>query len=218
MKPKHPLKTIVYVDGFNLYYSSLKNTPYRWLNVKKVIKSILDSSIHKIIEIKYFTAKPFDPSSANKHDIYMKALGTLTKFKIIYGKYKLRDIKGLTKKNKLITVSRREEKETDVNIASEIVYDCCKENIESIVLLSNDTDLKKPLWFARKKLDKKVVIITPTDIARNNKTTSSYTTHIDLKRISNAALLLEEEHLKKCLFDSEIRSENNQMIKKPKNW
>jgi hypothetical protein len=26
-------KTIIYIDGYNLYYSRLKNTPFKWLDV-----------------------------------------------------------------------------------------------------------------------------------------------------------------------------------------
>ena len=29
------IRTIAYVDGFNLYYGSLKNTPHKWAKVIK---------------------------------------------------------------------------------------------------------------------------------------------------------------------------------------
>jgi len=29
------MKTIIYIDGFNLYYGCLKDSPYKWLNVLK---------------------------------------------------------------------------------------------------------------------------------------------------------------------------------------
>lgn len=32
---------IVYVDGLNLYYSALKRTPYKWLDLKAVFQKIL---------------------------------------------------------------------------------------------------------------------------------------------------------------------------------
>ena len=63
----------------------------------------------------------------------------------------------------IVQFPKHEEKETDVNIATHIIYDCCMGNIDSIALLSNDTDLKLPLWFARKKLKKKVIVVTPTE-------------------------------------------------------
>ena len=48
-------KTIIYIDGFNLYYR-LKNTPYKWLNIQKLSEFYLNPEQHDIIKIKYFTA------------------------------------------------------------------------------------------------------------------------------------------------------------------
>ena len=28
-------RTVVYVDGFNLYYGAVKGTPYKWLDLEK---------------------------------------------------------------------------------------------------------------------------------------------------------------------------------------
>ncbi len=49
------MKTNVYVDGFNLYYGCLKNTPYRWLDLDALARTILDAH-HVIHRIRYFTA------------------------------------------------------------------------------------------------------------------------------------------------------------------
>lgn len=35
------MKTIVYVDGFNLYYGAVKGTPYRWLNIARLCALLL---------------------------------------------------------------------------------------------------------------------------------------------------------------------------------
>ncbi len=35
--PETRPRAIVYVDGFNLYYGSLKKTPYRWLHLAEVV-------------------------------------------------------------------------------------------------------------------------------------------------------------------------------------
>lgn len=37
------MRTFVYVDGFNLYYGSLKGTPHKWLDIKALFKAILRS-------------------------------------------------------------------------------------------------------------------------------------------------------------------------------
>ena len=59
------MRTIVYVDGFNLYYGALKGTPYRWLDILAMSRKIL-SPKNQIAGIKYFTARvlsrPDNPS------------------------------------------------------------------------------------------------------------------------------------------------------------
>ena len=111
-----------------------------------MIENILDPSLHKIQVIKYFTAVPKRADSAQRQDVYIRALKTLQNIEIIFGQFKKRQVKGKSiKENKIITVTKWEEKKSDVNIASHIIYDCCKKKIDCIALLSNDTDLK-PLW------------------------------------------------------------------------
>ncbi len=50
------MKTFLYIDGFNLYYSALKRTPHKWLDLKVVCQKIL-APHHDIVKIKYFTAR-----------------------------------------------------------------------------------------------------------------------------------------------------------------
>ena len=220
-----PLNTTVYIDGFNLYYS-LKNTPYKWLNIEALTQSILSSSWHKIIKIQYFTAYTPFSKSAQRQDLYLRAVATLPNVEIIYGKFKKRHIKGvplinnpqqLQQVKQIIGTNtmqflKYEEKETDVNIATHIIYDCCKKNIQSIVLLSNDTDLKLPLWYARKKLKKRVIIVTPTEKNKNGAIVPMKT-HQDLQKISNKTISLTEQDLKNCQFPNVVNE-----IHKPKSW
>lgn len=49
------MRTIVYVDGFNLYYGAVKNTPYRWLDLKALFGRLLEPR-NRIIAVKYYTA------------------------------------------------------------------------------------------------------------------------------------------------------------------
>ena len=82
------MKTIVYVDGFNLFYGALKGTPYKWLDVSALLRKIL-SPRNVIIGIKYFTARVF-PRPGNvgqpiRQNIYLRALATLNA-QCIYGR------------------------------------------------------------------------------------------------------------------------------------
>ena len=50
------MRTNIYIDGFNLYYGSLKDTPYKWLDLKALFSRILNPD-HTILAIKLYTAK-----------------------------------------------------------------------------------------------------------------------------------------------------------------
>jgi len=86
------IKTIVYIDGFNLYYSCLKNTPYRLLDVCVFSDSILHNTDCKIAAIKYFTARvkndPSNPEQRARQNTYLLALDTLPNCERIEGQYR----------------------------------------------------------------------------------------------------------------------------------
>lgn len=58
------MRTIAYVDGFNLYFGALRRTPHRWLNLQRLLELHLKPH-NQIVSIKYCTAKlnlrPNDP-------------------------------------------------------------------------------------------------------------------------------------------------------------
>jgi len=84
------MRTIVYIDAFNLYYGCLKGTPYRWLNLEQLSRLLLSAN-NTITRIKYFTARvsarPGDLDQPNRHQLYLRALGTLPKVEVHYGHY-----------------------------------------------------------------------------------------------------------------------------------
>ncbi len=54
------MPTNVYVDGFNLYYRALRNTPHKWLDLDKICAALLPG--HNVKRIRYFTAKVKSPA------------------------------------------------------------------------------------------------------------------------------------------------------------
>jgi len=69
--------TYIYIDGFNLYYGSVKDTRYKWLDLKKFFEIVLHAK-HSIVTIKYFTAlvssPPYDPQKTTRQQAYLRAL------------------------------------------------------------------------------------------------------------------------------------------------
>jgi hypothetical protein len=58
------LKTNVYIDGFNLYYGCVRNTPPRWLDLSALCTKLLPKN--KINRIRYFTALVTPRGTVNK--------------------------------------------------------------------------------------------------------------------------------------------------------
>lgn len=52
------LRTIAYVDGYNLYYGRLQGTPYKWLDLQTLIRELLhvQNPSFDLTQVKYFTA------------------------------------------------------------------------------------------------------------------------------------------------------------------
>ena len=83
------MRTRVYVDGFNLYYGSLKDTPFKWLNLVDLAHKVLPSSLD-IDKLLYFTARStgiLNPKTPRNQQVYLNALGTLPEIEIHFGSF-----------------------------------------------------------------------------------------------------------------------------------
>lgn len=84
------MRTIVYVDGFNLYYGSLKgHQDTRWLDLLALSTRLLP--VNQIDEIVYCTAfvrpSPGNPDQLKRQKLYVAALRTLGCVTIYKGAY-----------------------------------------------------------------------------------------------------------------------------------
>ena len=161
------MRTQVYIDGFNLYYGSVKNTPYKWLNVKRMCELLLPSQC-KIVGIKYFTAKVHsskkDPQKHIRQLVYLRALKTLPNLEIVYGRFlRNRTWMPLTKpgKNHYVEVWKTEEKGSYVNLAVHLLKDGYQGNYDLAVLVTNDSDLLSAVKIVRHDLRLRVGLLNP---------------------------------------------------------
>ena len=149
------MKTTLYIDGFNLYYGTVKGTAYKWLDVVKLLSNICyaQNPNFEVVAVKYFTA-PVKGSIAThgsqavqSQSNYLRALQVLYPdfIEIIEGYFVLEEA-GLPRyqkpsvKTDRLQVWKLEEKKTDVHIAIQMYRDACK-GAEHQVLVSNDSDL-----------------------------------------------------------------------------
>lgn len=162
------MRTIVYVDGFNLYYGAVKDTKHKWLDIHKLCLSLLPKN--KVVKIKYFTAlvsaRRGDPGKPTRQQIYLRALRTIPNLEIIYGHFLEHPIylplaSSISKKPKFVQVLKTEEKGSDVNIAAHLINDGYKGLYQVAVLVTNDSDLVAPIEIVRQELNLTVGILNP---------------------------------------------------------
>jgi NYN domain len=169
-------RTIVYVDGFNLYYGALRPKPqrpkgYRWLDLGALCTRVLPGD--HIVGIKYFTAlvhsapwKPGQQKQSVAQLTYLRALGTIPHLTIHLGHFLSHPVD-----RRLVSPPRRgspfrevwhtEEKGSDVNLASHLLIDGFRARYDLAVVISNDSDLKEPVHFVRHELKAPVGVLNP---------------------------------------------------------
>ncbi len=161
-------KTIVYIDGFNLYYGAIKGTQYKWLDLKQLSTKLLTAS-HSIVKIKYFIAKVGDRGNSTAHKrqrIYLKALQRyIPEIHICYGFFREVTFKarivGAAPSVRKVHVKKSEEKGSDVNLAVHLVNDAWLGEYDSAMVISNDSDLAESLKLVRKHHNKEIILANP---------------------------------------------------------
>lgn len=206
-----PLRTYIYIDGFNLYYGKLKGTPYKWLNIDSLCRSYLDKDKNDIVKIKYFTARvvsrPNDPDQHSRQHAYLRALQTIPHLEIIYGHFLSHKVKmPLSDGSGYAEVIKTEEKKSDVNIAVHMLNDAYNNRYDLAVLVSNDSDLSEPLRIVKEEIGKKIGILNPQ--RNQSKELGKYT--IFRKQIRKGVLKMSQ-------FPEQIQDSKG-TIRKPKKW
>lgn len=159
------MRTIVYIDGFNFYYGCVKDTPFRWLDLRSFCQKLLPPN--DIVAIKYFTARiesrPGDPGQPTRQETYLRALRTLPEVQITFGQF-LTNAISLPRADGSgwVKVLRTEEKGSDVNLATHLVHDAHSDRMECAVIVSNDSDLAEPMRLVHDELGMTVGLISPT--------------------------------------------------------
>ena len=139
-----------YIDGFNFYFGIKRarkanpewNKCY-WIDLVKLCGLFLGEGqiLNKVV---YFTASPLSPAKNSRQSSFLNANKLINgdKLEIVRGKYME---KSLDCPFCNATISRPEEKRTDVNISVRMLVDCFEDKTDTVVLISADSDLIPPL-------------------------------------------------------------------------
>jgi uncharacterized LabA/DUF88 family protein len=161
-KPK--ARTIVYIDGFNLYYGAIRDNPsWKWLDLEKFCRHLRPHDDLRLI--RYFSALVEGTARANQ-EAYLRALAATPSIEITLGKFKKKTLKCGVAPCKWTGNKRygtQEEKRTDVNIAIFMLDDAYRDMCDHFILLSGDSDLVPALNMVRLRFpEKKITVYVPS--------------------------------------------------------
>ncbi len=171
-------RTIVYLDGFNLYYRALKGTRHKWLDVVALSRAALPAGT-QVERVNYYTARisgRVDPSAPARQHAYLRALATLPEVAVHYGNFLVsQKWAGLVQPPEfrppcalpsgvvpqVACVWKTEEKGSDVNLGVHLVRDAFRVAFEMAAVLTNDTDLVEPLRIVTEEVGLSVTLLSP---------------------------------------------------------
>lgn len=86
-------RTIVYVDGLNLYYNALKHTDYKWLDLAKFGRKLVPAG-DELVKVKYFTAQisssaAEDSRAPERHRVLIRAISATPDVEVFEGRFQV---------------------------------------------------------------------------------------------------------------------------------
>ena len=195
-----------YFDGFNFYYG-LKSSgwkKYYWLDIVKFCSWFLKPN-QELGTVYYFTAAPKDEGKKNRQDLFFSANKLNPKFRLVFGKYISKRIKLGGEK-----YTTFEEKQTDVNIAVEMIKNVIQNKNDVSILVSADSDLLPPINLIRElEPNHKIFTYFPPN---------RYSVDLNLNSDLTIKLARYEHRFKKSILPEKITLSNAYVLKRPDNW
>jgi uncharacterized LabA/DUF88 family protein len=172
-------RTIVYIDGFNLYYRALRGTAHKWLDIAAMSAASLPASC-QIERINYYTAHVsgrVDAEAPKRQHAYLRAIATLPNVVLHFGNFMVsqkwsgvvqpprfqpRPTQPAVPDPQVAFVWKTEEKGSDVNLGVHLVRDAFRGSFDVAAVLTNDTDLVEPMRIVTQELGMQVTLLTPS--------------------------------------------------------
>lgn len=204
----------VYVDGFNFYYGLVRNRPAdKWVDFASLSRALLMRH-HDLNRIRYFTAparnplRP-DPDQQVRQQTYFDALETIPNLSIHKGKFhyqtKRRPLR--TDPSKFVEILDAEEKGSDVNLATHLLLDAAREDMEAALVITDDTDQIEPLREVQNEFGIELGVASPRQ-------------RPELSRIVRASFYrpIWPDWLNTHQFPDALWSESGKVIRRPETW
>ena len=218
------MRTIAYIDGYNLYYGLLRKSQYKWLDVYALFRDQVLNQVSDLVEVRYYTAPMLgkmsdDLESPIRQRRYLQALRkmhpiglTLIEGRIVASTPFQRLIRPIPEAPHLqkVQVLDFNEKKTDVNIASDMINGAWLKTYDQAVLRSNDSDLEGALRSIKEHHPHiRIGLVAPISGDDPRKISS------DLARFSDWKKILSTTHLSRSQLPDRIPSSH---LSKPAAW
>ncbi len=196
-----------FIDGFNVYHALEREASYhkyKWLDYSK-LASLFVRRQDQIVEVLYFTALAnWDVQKVNRHKLFISAL-KFKGVKVILGQFQKVERRCRNCHQHYYTF---EEKKTDVNIAVELIKSAVKDEFDTALIMSGDSDLA-PAVEAVKSLfpAKKVGVVIPINLRAAL-----------LKQVCDFHMKIKEKHLTASLFPDDIDLGSGIKLSRPPTW
>lgn len=232
------MRSNVYVDGFNLYYGAVKNTPYKWLDIAELCGQVLPGIT--INRIRYFTAlvkaSPADPQITQRQQFYIRALETIPNLTVHYGHF-LKSVVPMRLAtppavgSPMVRVLKTEEKGSDVNIATYMLVDAFRNDCDQLIVITNDSDLAEPIRIVNKELKIPVGVFNPhtQDTADRKHQLSGRagpppraTPSVELRKVAKFVREIRSDgahsHVALSQFASPLHDAQGRTLRRPAGW
>lgn len=198
---------IAYIDGFNLYHGLRQKwgRKYLWLDLVALVASLRPRD--HLVAVKYFTARVLDdPSAKSRQDTYLKALaGSHPRaLQIIHGRYQRKHMTCRVCGAEWLSY---EEKETDVNISTQIVADSAADAMSSALIVSADSDLSPAVRMARELRPQLFLVAAFPPLRRS----------AELRALMPASFTIGLGRVKAAQFPDEV-TDGAMTYKRPAKW
>lgn len=196
-----------YIDGFNLYHSlkgHIKAQYALWLDLWTLCDA-LKAPGHTLEGVVYFTALThYAPAKMKRHQILLTALEN-SGVEVVWGRFSptMRECMECHQ-----VYNSFEEKETDVNLASRMIHDSVKGLVDSVYLMTGDSD-QIPAIKTIKELAPKVETVAVFSVNR----------HLaELKNIADRHIQLSWKHFVRNQFPNPLMLKSGREVQCPPSW
>lgn len=211
------MRTYIYIDGFNFYYTAVKGTPYKWLDFMALFSKVLGSK-NEILKIKYFTALVSannDPQRPIRQQSYIRALEAYTpQFEKYYGHFMTHEkempLADPMEHRRKVKVIKTEEKGSDVNLAIHLLNDAWLDKYDCALVVSNDSDLQEAVRLVREERKKCIGFVK-----FQNPANESYRPSKELLSVVTFIKNIKMSTLKSCQLPDNIP---NTRLHRPSTW